>query len=411
MTLAAKRKRWKHLALITSSLMLLLSTICSPLKAPAQDQGERTGVTDTEISLGSCCSLTGALAERGHALTLGSNAYFSYINEKGIFGRKIKMNFCDDKYDGEQAITCFNSCLKDKVFAGAFFVGSAPIAKYVRMGEVSKLPMMGFCTGTPVAYDFHPTEFVVRPGYAQEVEKQVDMLWDMGIHRVAIIYQNDAFGAAIRRSAIQSLSQHSLTPVLEASYSRNSSEIDDAFKRVNEAKPEAVILGATSGALTAIIKKRDEAKWKQLVLAFSVASDYVGEMGKAADGVIVTQVMPLPDSQLPTAELYNKCRKKYNPPGTPPNQTAFEAFVNAIVIVEALKRCGHDLTRDKFIKAMESLNNFDLGLGPNFKVSYSSASHNGLTSKAVYFTMVQDGKLVPLSAKEIKAVTKAAKAS
>ena len=96
----------------------------------------RTGVTDTEISLGSCCSLTGALAERGHALTLGSNAYFSvYKRKRGLSGRKIKMNFCDDKYDGEQAITCFNTCLKDKVFAGAFFVGSAPIAKYVRMGE------------------------------------------------------------------------------------------------------------------------------------------------------------------------------------------------------------------------------------------------------------------------------------
>ena len=119
--------------------------------------------------------------------------------------------------------------------------------------------MMGFCTCTPAAYEFHPTEFVVRPGYAQEVEKQVDMLWDMGIHRVAISDQNDAFGAAIRRGAIQCLSQHNLTPVLEASYSRNSSEIDDAFKRVREAKPEAVILGATSGALTAIIKKRDEA--------------------------------------------------------------------------------------------------------------------------------------------------------
>jgi branched-chain amino acid transport system substrate-binding protein len=403
---AIPRKTLKSAFALLCSAVMLLATVYRAPTASAQDSGERTGITDNEILLGSCCSLTGALAERGHSLMLGSNAYFSYVNEKGINGRKLKMKFCDDKYDGEQAITSFNTCLKDKAFAGAFFVGSAPIAKYVRMGEASKMPMMGFCSGTPILYDFHPTEFVVRPGYVQEVEKQVDMLWEMGIHKIAIIYQNDAFGAAIRLSTIKCLAKCQAAPVLEASYSRNSVEIDDAFRRVSEAKPEAVILGATAGALTAIIKKRNEAKWKPLMLAVSVASDYVGEMGQPANGVIVTQVMPLLDAKLPAVDLYNKYHKKYNPPGTPTSHTAFEAFINGIVIAEAFKRCGRDVTRDKFIKAMESIRDFDLGLGSNFKVSYSSRNHIGFTSKAIYFTIIQDGKLVPLSTEDIRAITK-----
>jgi len=381
-----------------------------PLASPCLSADEqRTGVTDTEVMIGSCAPTTGTLAERGNQLKIGATTYFSYINEKGINGRKVKINFCDDHYDPEAAISCFSSCLKDKVFAGGFFVGSAPISKYVRMGEASRMPLFGFCTGTPLVYELHPTEFVVRAGYQDEVEKQIDELWNThGIRKIAVIYQNDAFGAAIRENVLKNLKLFKAVPVVEASYSRSTSEIEDAVKRVTAANPEAVILGATSAALTAIVKKRDEEKWKSVCMAFSVDTDFLEPMGKAADGIVLTQVVPLTDSKLPTADLYNKLRKKYTPTAQP-NLTAFEAFINAMVLCEALKRAGRDLTRDNFIKAMESLNNFDTGLGPERKLFYSSANHTGWAAKSVYFTVMKDGKMVPLNEKDMKQLVAQAK--
>jgi branched-chain amino acid transport system substrate-binding protein len=279
----------------------------------------------------------------------------------------------------------------------------------VRMADVVKLPMIGFCTGTPVVYDFHPTEFVVRPSYNDEVEKQIDELWTKhGVRKIAVIYQNDAFGAAIREAVVKDLKKYHSAPVVEASYSRKTAEVDDAVNRVHEAAPEAVIIGATSAALKEIIKKRDEQKWKTLCSTFSVGTEYLEELGKASDGIILTQVVPMMDAKLPTVELYNKLRKKYTPQAHA-NMTAFEAFINAMVVSEGLKRAGKDLTRDKFIKALESMKDFDLGLGREFKLTFSATNHNGLSSKSVYYTWIKDGKLTPLSEKELTALVKSAK--
>jgi ABC-type branched-subunit amino acid transport system substrate-binding protein len=401
-----RRSSPKRLLAAISAAVMLSLPVNSPCRA-ADD--ERLGVSDSEVNIGSCAAQSGTLAERGNQLKIGIADYLSSINEKGINGRKIKVNFCDDRYDPEAAIACFGSCLKDKVFAGGYMVGSAPISKYVRMGEASKMPMFGYMTGTPVVYDFHPTQFVVRAGYPDEVEKQVDELWNThGIRKIAVIYQNDAFGAAIRENVLKQLKKYNAAPVVEASYSRSTSEVEDAVKRVTAAKPEAVILGATSAAMTAIATKRDELKWPFLCMAFSVDTDYLEPMGKAADGIVLTQVIPLTDSKLPTADLYNKFRRKYTP-SAQPNLTAFEAFINTMVLAEALKRAGKDLTRDKFIKAMESLNNFDLGLGPERKLYYSATNHNGWTAKSVYFTVMKDGKMVPLVESDMKDLVQRAK--
>src|SRR5581483_2599415 len=70
--------------------------------AQLEQYNDKQGVTDTEIHIGSCISLTGPLQERGKQITAGANCYFNYINEKGgVNGRQIKLNSCDDAYDPE----------------------------------------------------------------------------------------------------------------------------------------------------------------------------------------------------------------------------------------------------------------------------------------------------------------------
>jgi ABC-type branched-subunit amino acid transport system substrate-binding protein len=363
-------------------------------------------VTDSEINIGSCISLTGALQERGKQITIGANCYFNYINEKGgVNGRKIKLTSCDDVYDPEKAIECFNNCLKNKVFAGAFFAGSAPISKYVRMGETTKTPLVGFCTGTPAVYDFHPTEFVVRASYSDEVNALIEELFNnRRIKKLAIIYQNDAFGAAIRGSMVTALAKYGSKPIAEASYSRKIANVDEAFNQIKGANPDVVLLGATSDALLSILKKRHQQNWAPLVVTVSIATDYILEVPEESEGLLISQVVPPLDEKFPNAALYNKLRKKYYPDSTA-NLSAFEAFENAIVLVEGLKRAGKDLTRDKFIRAMESIHDFDIGGGPNFKVTYGPTDHNGLTSKSIYLMIVHGGKLFPLTKAEWKSIT------
>jgi ABC-type branched-subunit amino acid transport system substrate-binding protein len=389
----------------------VLNLFCANVVSAEGQSQQTTGVTDKEIDIGSCVALTGALAERGNQVTTGANAYLSYINDQGgVNGRKIKLLTCDDSYESEKAIQCFNGCLKDKVFAGAFFVGSAPISKYVRMGDSMKMPMLGFCTGTPSVYENHPTEFVLRAGYNDEVQKLVEELVGRGVTKFAIIYQNDAFGAAVRETAMRILQSSGMHLVAEASYARNSqpAEAQAAYNAVRAAKPEVVLMGATSSSLTNVIKKRDEDKYNALFVTVSTADDYLAEMGKNADGVILTQVAPPFDPKLPAFALYTRLLSKYKP-GAKPNASSFEAFLNAQILVEGLKRSGRDLTREKFVKALESIHDYDLGAGQKFRVNFAADNHRGFAANSVYFTVVRNGNMASVTDSDWKQLIKAAK--
>jgi ABC-type branched-subunit amino acid transport system substrate-binding protein len=384
------------------------------LIAAADTAGEKMGVTDNEVLIGSCCSLSGNLAERGHQLAIGAQSYLQSINEQGgVNGRKIKLSQCDDKYDPEAAIGCFNTCLKDKIFAGAFFVGSPPISKYVRMGDANHIPLLGFCTGTPVIYEQHGSDchhFILRRGYADEVDKQIKELYkNRGIRKFAIVYQSDAFGAAVRESALKALKGYGVQPVVEASYSRRTQDIEDAYKLLRQNHPEVVILGATSDAFKGLVKRKNDDKWNAVFVGLSVDDDYVGELGAAADGMILTQVVPLMDDHsLPAVKLFEKLHAKYEP-GAQVAATAFEAFLNAEVLAEALKRSGHDLTRSGFVKALESMHGFDIGAGSEFKVSFSPSDHVGWPTGSVFLTIVKDGKPVVIHEADWKAALKSIK--
>jgi len=109
-----------------------------------------------------------------------------------------------------------------------------------------------------------------------------------------------------------------------------------------------------------------------------------------ADGALITQVMPLTQSKLATVQLYKKLVEKYE--HNEPTMSGFEGFVIGMVIVEGLRRAGKNLTRDGFIKAMESIHNFDVGLGPKFKITYRHDDHEGF-SAGVYWTGLKGGKL------------------
>lgn len=388
------------------------STSATVSPAPTAGEGtavrapdERIGVTPTEVLIGSCIDQSGTLKERGQQIILGAHVYFESVNEHGgVNGRHIKLAVCDDHYDAETAITCFNTCLKGRVFAGAFFAGSAPASKYVRMGELDELPLLGFCTGAPMVYAFHPTRFIVRAGFADEVEKQIDTLWrDKGVRRIAVIYQNDAYGAAIRETVGISLQKYGSSAVAEASYPRETVDVDAAVKTVMDTRPQVVILGANSDALKAIIQKKTQNGWSTLFTTFSVGTDYLLDLGKAADGTVVTEIMPVMDRRLPSVTMCEELCLKYAPQSKV-NPDALEGFVNAMVIVEGLKRAGPDLTRSKFIHALESVHDMDLGLGPEFRLNYGPQMHHGLTSSSVHFEIMRGGKLFPMTDADWKLV-------
>jgi ABC-type branched-subunit amino acid transport system substrate-binding protein len=374
--------------------------------ARAQEQAEQTGITDKVITLGSCRPLTGPLAARGLTMTHGVEAYFSYVNEHGgIEGRQVKLTSCDDHYDPELAIGCFNSCLKDKVFAGAFFLGSAAITKYVRMSDVDKIPLVGFNTTPPIVCEKHAAVFNLRPCYGDEIRRTITELYRHNLRRIAVLYQGDALGAGAREAAVAALKKFGADLVSEASFGKEAAEVDEAYRRIKESQPDACLVAAGTVALKQIMHLRQTDP--KPILYFSLASltDALLEDGKSADGVIVSQILPRLESNDKAVELYRQLLKKYFP-GDQPHTHGLEAFLNAILVTEALKRCGHDLTRTKFVKTLESMHDFDLGLTPSYIVNYSPSNHVAWSDKVISFLVIRDGKLTPVTNSDWKVGSK-----
>ncbi|MBZ5665660.1 MAG: ABC transporter substrate-binding protein [Acidobacteriia bacterium] len=359
-----------------------------------QAAAQAPGVTEGQVKIGSCSALDGPARQLGLQTVLGATAYFDYINEHGgVNGRKLSLSSFDDGYDPERTGACFASLKRENVFAGGFFVGTPTAAKYVPMAEAEHMPVVGLFTGAQFLYEPVKHEVLnLRASYNDETREQVDNLWKSGAHKIGVIYQDDGFGKAILDGVKLALTKHNATPVATGSFARNTLDVGRGIEAVLAAKPDAVILASPYAPAAEIVKQAHAQGSRPLFLAVSFVGTeaFVATAGKDAEGVVITQVVPTYyNTDLPTVKLYRECLAKYMS-ATQPSFVSLEAFVNAMVIAEGLKRAGKNPTREKFIEAIESMNDVDIGLGPAAHLQFSPRHHMGLGR--VYPTVVRGGK-------------------
>ncbi len=303
-------------------------------------------------------------------------------DEGGVNGRKLKLIAYDDSYDPAKTEACFNRLMEQKVFALGFFVGTPTAVKYVPMAESNKIPLVGLFTGAQTLYvPLRHWVVNVRASYFDETREQIDGLWGtLGYKRIGVIYPEDAFGAAVLDGVKAALKTHSAEPIATGSYQRQTAQVGGAIDSVRAANPEAVVVVGPPNTVAPILKQSHAKGWKPLFLTVSFVGtdDLIKEAGADAEGIVITQVVPpyyLTD--LKTVALYRRTLSKYFP-STPPNFVSLEGFFDAMVLVEGLKRAGKDLTREGLIHGIESIHEFDLGLGPQLKLNYSAKEHTGL---------------------------------
>jgi len=378
---------WKFVLTVLIAAALYVS--------PAWAQKESTGVTATSIKIGSCNALTGPASYLGLQMVMGAKAYFSMVNAQGgINGRKLELETKDDGYEADRAAPCWDSLEKAGVFAAAFFVGTPTGVKYIPLAESSRTPLVGLFTGAQALIEpVHHDIFNIRASYFDETREQVDGLWDqVGLRKIAVLYQNDPFGTAVLEGVKRALARHHATPVALGTFERNTLAVEQGIKDVRASNPDAVVLVGPYAPVNAILKQAHAAGWHPRFLTVSfVGTEGLLRIGaQDAEGLLITQVVPPYDrTDLPTVKLYREALEKYMG-NTQPSFVSLEGFVDAMVLVEGLRSAGSDLTREKLISALENIHRKDIGLGPNLLLSFSPTNHKGLDS--VYVTVVRNGR-------------------
>ena len=382
------KKYWSKLVAGTATLLMVCS-LC------AFGEEKTPGVDDRQVLIGSCSALDGPAGYLGLQTVTGASAYLDYVNaEGGVHGRKVQLLAFDDGYEPAKAEFCFKRLMKENVFAAGFFVGTPTAAKYVPMAQENKVPVVGLFTGAEMLYS--PLKHYVmnvRASYYDETREQVDNLWNvLGIHKVGIIYQDDAFGSAVLSGLQAALKKHGAAPVGMGTFPRNTLEIERGINTVRAANPQAVLIVGPYAPVAAIVKKAHAEGWRPLFLTVSFVGTekFIADAGKDAEGTIITQVVPpYTRTDFPAVALYQKTMKTYYP-GEQMSFVSLEGFVDAMVLVEGLRRAGAFPTREKLITGLESIDNKDIGLGPKLTLRFSPSRHKAFDQ--IYTTVVRDGK-------------------
>ena len=213
---------------------------------------------------------------------------------------------------------------------------------------------------------------------------------------MAVFYQYDAYGFDGLKGTELALKKYGLAPVARGSYIRGTLNIEEGLEKIVHSDAEAVVMIGTYDPCAKFIKLSRAGGFNPIFynVSFVGADELARRLGKDGEGVIVTQVVPSPEQpemqeQLWGVREYAKLLKKYYPEDDL-NFVGLEGYVNARVLVEGLRRAGGALSREGFINALESIQNYDLGIANS--LSFSPTDHQGL--ERVYFTRIENGRSV-----------------
>ena len=360
------------------------------LFVPSLSNAKEPGVTDDSILLGQSAAFGGPAAALGKSMRDGAMVYFDRINAQGgVHGRKIKLVSLDDGYEPERAIANTRKLIdEEKVFALFGYVGTPTSYAVVPILTEAKIPFFGPFTGAEGLRDpVNRYIFNIRASYFDETERLVDWMVSDRKSNIAVFYQDDSYGKAGLEGVRRAMERRKLQISATGTVQRNTVDVAGAVKSIGAVKPDAVIMISAYKSCAAFIKEFNKTRQRPIYMnvSFVGSKALAEELGADGHGVIISQVVPFPLYPWGAAlEMRNLLTERS--PGVKPTFNDVEGFIAAKGIVDGLQRVGRDLTREKFVTALETMRNVDLGA---FPVTFTPKSHSG--SQFVELTVIIGG--------------------
>lgn len=331
------------------------------------------------IKLGQSLPLSGPLAELGIEYRDGALAYFNWINSKGgVHGKNIELVTMDDGYVVEKTMANARK-LVDQEGVLAFFgmFGSANYTALMDLVNERGIPSLAPYSGSDeLRAKNSPNTFWLRASYGDETEKIVDQLTTLGISRIAVFYQDDAFGQAGLNGVEKALQKRKLKLQGSGVYDKTKNDVSGAVKAIAAANPQAVVMISTYKPTAAFVKQMKQTGLVPQFFALSVVGYKAlqAELGNDVFGIAISQVVPYPWSgTLPVVREFNALPKEIQPKSGA-TYTTFEGYLAAKVMVEALNRAGPKPSREKLQGVLAGMRAYDLG---GFVVDYGGKERLG----------------------------------
>lgn len=357
-----------------------------------------------ELKVGIVAPLSGAAAPLGTGMQQGIEAYFAKVNaEGGVNGQSLVLQAFDDQYSPLPAAAHTRQLVSDSSLLAAIGnVGTPTAAVTIPIHNQHNTLLYGAFTGAGILRRSPPDRYVInyRASYVQETAAMVAGLLEAGIQpeEIAFFTQNDSFGDAGYNGALRALHEEGFTDTSQLAhgrFTRGTRNVHQGLATILQAPvvPRAVIIVGTFGPAADFIReaRQDLPDSVFLNVSFVGSQALLEALGPLAEGVIVTQVVPPLDADLPAVEEYRQALAAHVP-GSEPDFISLEGYLAAKLFVEGVKAAGENPNRQAIVEGLLGLGTIDIGVGE--PLTLGEGDHQA--SDAVWATVIRNGQFEPL---------------
>jgi branched-chain amino acid transport system substrate-binding protein len=350
------------------------ATVGVLLVSPAVAQQQYgPGVTDTEITLGQTMPYSGPASAYG---TIGKAeaAYIDMINAQGgINGRKIKLISLDDGYSPPKTVEQTRRLVEeDHVLADFGSLGTATNTAIQKYLNEKKVPQLFIATGATKWGD--PTHFPWTIGWAPTYQTEGRiyaqyLLGHMPNAKVAILYQDDDYGKDYVKGLVDGLGDKAKTMIVkEVSYEVTDPTDESQVIALQSSGADVFFNVSTPKFAAQAIRKAHAIGWTPLQLLNSVSSSVAAVLTpaglEASKGLVTVRYFKDPTDPAwrndPGYKDWLAWMNKYYPSGDKSDVLNVTGYSSAATMVQVLKQCGHDLTRENVMQQVANLHHLAL---------------------------------------------------
>lgn len=362
------------------------------------------GVTDTEIVIGSHQDLSGPIAGWGTQVKLGLEMRAREINEAGgIHGRKIRLVIEDNAYDPKKAIMVTNKMIsRDHVFAFVGNMGSPTAGASKPIISAKKIPQMYPLTAASLFFDpydrysfggFTPYYDQARCVIKYFVEKK-------GYTKIGLMYQDDEFGAIVKKGVEDQLAVHKLKPIAEESYKRGDTVFSSQIAKLKKADVQLVVLATVIRETVGALKEVKKLNWNVETVGLSPAYTHTvielcQKAGFSPQGFYASGQTPYiyPDSPMASVRAFCKKHKEWF--GKDPDLPTSAGYTGLDFFAKVAAKVGKNLTRERWIDAAENYGVYKDEYFGAVDVHFTPTNHQG--SFNAILTQVQNDKFLKVA--------------
>ncbi|MEY2873147.1 MAG: hypothetical protein RLZZ373_518 [Pseudomonadota bacterium] len=341
----------------------------------ARPAGAATAASD--LVFGQSAPLTGPLSPPVLAFNAGAQLAFDTLNARGgVAGRRLRWITADDRGDPSLAQAICDKLITEQhataLFGCAGSLSMAAIEPLLRRHGVPALG--GLWVADSVRAQCKGIAYFVRASLSQEASALALHLATVGLQRIGVVHLATPFGQEGLNTIADALTVQGLTLAGTAAVTPDGATAQEAARKLLALAPQAIVLFVNGSQAATVMATAADLRRHPAFYGLSIVSDEdaIRRIGAQARGLAVSQVVPYPWSE--SDRQLSEFRALAMAAQVPVGYASLEGWLNAQVLIEALRRCNGDPSRARLHATLKVLQWYIAGMTVNFSRQELSGS-------------------------------------